>query len=131
MKYRSAIDWWVVGIILSVLALPVFFPESSTIPERFPTLIVIAIVLGLMVLLTWPCHYILEDKHLHIRCGLIKRNIPYPEIRSVKKSVNPLSAPALSLRRVRIDYGASFTLVSPTERDKFIQELRRKSNIAA
>jgi hypothetical protein len=62
---------------------------------------------------------------LYIRCGIIKRRIPYWEIHQVERSSNPTSAPALSLRRVKIGYGQSFQLISPRDRDRFIEEITK------
>jgi len=76
--------------------------------------------------LTLPCSYSLEADHLFIRCGFIRRRIPYSQIHRIEPSSNPLSAPALSLRRVKIAYGRSFQLVSPRERERFIEELGQR-----
>ena len=37
-----------------------------------------------------------------------------------------LSAPALSLDRIQIDYGARRILISPRERQRFVDELRQR-----
>ena len=57
-------------------------------------------------------------------CGSIE--ISY--ISSVKRSYNPLSSPAASLKRLRIDLigGSifSYTLISPVREQEFIKELK-------
>lgn len=71
---------------------------------------------------------------LVIRFGPARVRVPYDRIRAVEPSSNPLSSPALSLRRVRIDYDkpngkGTFVLVSPQDRDGFMQELRRRAGV--
>ena len=57
-------------------------------------------------------------------CG----SIEILNISSVKRSYNPLSSPATSLKRLRIDliggYIFSYTLISPVREQEFIQELK-------
>lgn len=85
--------------------------------------------LGIVLVLTVPCRYTLESDHLFIQCGILKKRIPYAEIRKIELSSNPLSAPALSLRRVKIFYGRTFQLVSPLERERFVEELSKRAGL--
>lgn len=42
----------------------------------------------------------------------------------MQKTMNPLSSPALSLKRMEITYGQyDFVLISPINRDQFMKEL--------
>lgn len=66
------------------------------------------------------------DDYLLVQAGILKERIKYEDIVSVEKSSDPLSAPAMSLKRVRIDHGKGFTLVSPKDRDDFISELNTR-----
>ena len=75
-----------------------------------------------------PCNYTLAEDHLLVRAGFRRWRIPYREIRSIQLSRNPLAAPALSLRRVKIEYGGQFTLVSPRQREFFVQELQARAD---
>jgi hypothetical protein len=95
---------------------------------------VLALVIGslnivVVLLLTTPCRYTLGADHLEIRCGLIRKRICYAEILRVELSSNLLSAPALSLRRVKISYVQGFQLVSPRCRARFIDELSRRAGL--
>jgi hypothetical protein len=126
-RFRSAIDAWLVALLVCVLLLPVVFPEWTNLSGRAQAIAIMAMSAGFIVLLTWPCEYTLRDNDLHIRCGLlIKKSIGYTEINAAQKSRNPLSAPALSLRRVRIDHGNGYTLISPKDRELFIEELMKR-----
>ena len=92
--------WIAVGVVLLVALL-------------FPTIII-------------PCRYTLFDDGLLIQSGWIKKKIDYRIMRDVYPSRNPLSAPALSLKRVKITLNRGFALVSPKRRDEFIIELKRR-----
>lgn len=87
-------------------------------------LIGILIVMPLALLL--PCRYTVTEEELVIRCGVLKERISLKEIVRVFPASNPLSAPALSLRRVQIDLRKGFRLVSPVDREKFIREIEAR-----
>lgn len=56
---------------------------------------------------------------------LVKLRIPIREIRSIRRSYNPLASPAGSLRRLAVRYGENgMTLISPRDEAGFIQNLR-------
>ncbi len=44
----------------------------------------------------------------------------------MEPSRNPLAAPALSLRRVKVSYRGRFQLIPPLERERFIQLLEER-----
>jgi hypothetical protein len=73
-----------------------------------------------------PCHYTLTDSFLLIGCGFLNEEIKYEKIKSASLSSNPLSAPALSLSRVKVDLENGFRLISPQNREAFIAELENK-----
>nr|WP_228006857.1 PH domain-containing protein [Brevibacillus borstelensis] len=72
-------------------------------------------------------YYVIGDKELLIRYGPFRRAVPLDSIKTVRKTSNPASSPALSLKRLEISYGnGSIVLISPKDRDAFLTELRRK-----
>lgn len=87
---------------------------------------VVLLVVILFITSIIPCRYTLLDDGLLIQSGLIKTKIDYQRMRDVKTSWNPLSAPALSLKRVKIKLDRGFALVSPKRRDEFIVEIKRR-----
>lgn len=87
-------------------------------------------MLGIGLATSFPCTYTLTDTHLVIRSGLFRQRIAYRDITAVAASGSVWAAPALSLRRVWIDFAGRFQLVSPREREEFITALRRRADDA-
>jgi hypothetical protein len=124
--YRSRISVLLVGFILGVF-IPAVIPmvkQSIT-----PGLVTVGGVFVFITFLLSGIRYIICDNKIYIKvwmfsCGSIE--ISY--ISSVKRSYNPLSSPAASLKRLRIDLigGSifSYTLISPVREQEFIKELK-------
>ncbi|MCZ2156874.1 MAG: PH domain-containing protein [Bryobacterales bacterium] len=75
-------------------------------------------------------YYVFEGGILRVRCGPLRWSIPLDHIHRVEPSRNSRSSPALSLDRLRIDYGCGkFVLVSPEDKEGFLREINaRRSN---
>lgn len=130
--FRTRIDAWLV--ILVGIAIASCFVQAWSLSSVSPGGSIAAAAIGILSLVivltvTVPCRYTLKGDHLFIQCGVIRKRIPYAQIHRVEASSSPLSAPALSLRRVKIVYGQSFQLVSPQERDRFIEELSKRAGL--
>ena len=127
--YQSKIDWWIAVILilgpLTTLGLGCFILSLHKPLGCIIIFVAISAVL-IIALLTMPCRYTLTDTDLKIQCGLIRQQIQLKNIQSVELSSNPLSAPALSLKRVKITFENGFQLVSPEDREGFIHEIRNK-----
>lgn len=128
-RYASAVDAWLAAVLVGVplLILGVGVVAFARSPLAGAVQIGLGLLTaGLMAAFSVPCHYTLEERALTIRCGLLKETIALGRIRAAEKSRSLWSAPALSLKRVKIvlDDGR-FRLVSPRERDEFITALRQ------
>lgn len=69
-------------------------------------------------------YYEIDGDTLRIRSSFVTWRVPIREIRSVTTTRSPASSPALSLDRLRIDYGRKSILISPADRDRFLAMLR-------
>ena len=112
--YYSRLDWWIAallaGSICSCFGMGVYLLGT----ERLAAIISFGIgVFSILIilLLVVPCKYTMFDDHLLVQSGLIQYTIPYSDILKIAKSNNPLSSPALSLRRVKISKKKGFLLV--------------------
>ncbi|UKS66133.1 PH domain-containing protein [Rossellomorea marisflavi] len=133
MKYPSKVDLWLAiliwGIMLGTIGIGLYaiFYESSSYWEVM-FLLLSCVLLPLFIL--WGClttYYLLSDTHLIIRYGPFKKRVPLDRITSVKKTSNPLSSPALSLKRLEISYNTyDMVLISPKDRDAFIKVLSER-----
>lgn len=88
-------------------------------------------VLGLgCVLPVWllvSTRYTLGDDQLVVRSGPFRWRVPIRDIKSVTPTRCALSSPALSLDRLRIEYGDSRSImVSPRNRGDFLLELEAR-----
>ncbi len=136
--YKSKVDLWLIfivmtscivitgGAIYSILYEGFNNPASLTL--SLSSIFFIAVIFGL----AYPVSYEITQSDLIIRSGLTKRSIELSTIESVKPSRNPLSSPAWSLDRLRIDYHKKsklkFILISPEDRSAFLNELVLTTN---
>lgn len=114
MRFESKRDLWMVLI-------------ARLTPVRGPVAGVFLLVLLELFFFEWmfrSTYYVIEGETLLIRSSFITWRIPIREIRSVTPTRSAVSSPALSLDRLRIDYGSKAILVSPEPRDRFLAALR-------
>ncbi len=129
MRYYSKRDWWI-GVILWV---PLLFwlvaslTSTESDGEAMIAFVVMVAVIGLTAWIWFSTYYILEDDYLYVRCGPMVERIKYGNIKSMKETRSPLSSAALSLDRIEIRHSKfGITLISPLEKEKFIEELSGK-----
>jgi len=120
--YRSKIDLWLFVLIFGLLG--GILIESVLVQEWLVLAIILPVII-FIALLMYSLRYIIDGDVLEIRTGILgKTKIPISGIKSVEKTRNPLSAPAMSLKRLEIMYGKyDFALISPIDRDAFINDL--------
>jgi hypothetical protein len=83
---------------------------------------------GILILLAYPVHYEITTTTLEIRGGiLLHYKIPLSSIELVVPTRSPLSSPAWSLDRLRIDYVKNskkrVIMISPKDKKTFLLEL--------
>ncbi|CAN5358774.1 PH domain-containing protein [soil metagenome] len=130
--FPTRVDAWLIAVIAVAIVLCLY--QAWTLRHVASDASFVAMLSGVfsavvVLAFTVPCRYTLEDDHLAIRCGLIRKRIPYAQIKRIELSSSAMSAPALSLRRVKIVHGRSFQLVSPRDRDRFIEELSKRAGL--
>jgi len=107
-------------------------------PSKVDTWLVVVLAAAILIGAALPAwllmatHYTLEDTELRVRSGPFRWSVPIREITAITPTRNPLSSPALSLDRLRIDYGRGRSLmISPADKDGFLRELERRRKTAA
>lgn len=84
---------------------------------------VIALILNIY---TGTSYAITANRRLVIKCGIIETyEIQISDIFSVRKSNAVWSSPALSLDRLEIIYKGGSVLISPKDKKKFVEDLRK------
>ena len=70
--------------------------------------------------------YVVQPDELVICYGFFyKQRIQWSSVRRMKYTSNPISSPAFSFKRIRIDYGKmGSVLISPHTRERFIEEVK-------
>lgn len=123
MKFQSKKDWWAYPVFLGVIV-AVFIPLVKD--QDLTSLYIGVPVAGLLLWIWFTTYYVIERNSLVVRSAFIHKIIPVYEIKSIRRTFNPLSSPALSLDRLEIQYGnGKMVLISPENREKFLEELKK------
>lgn len=130
MVHRSKVDAWL--RLLLMAAVGVSLGAALTLVQQAPSpattvaallLVVLGVVLPLWIL--FDTRYVVHGGVLQVRSGPFRWRVPLAEITNVAASSSPVSAPALSLTRLRIDHGRGRSLlVSPEDPEAFRASLR-------
>ena len=121
--YWSKVDIWLVIIVFA----PFIYAVAQSIKEKNYWITCLLTIIMLLVLsLYWQIKYIIKDNHLIIHAGIFgSTKIPISDIKSVHKTYNPLSAPALSIQTLEVKYGKyDYQLISPQNRMIFLKDLK-------
>lgn len=126
--YKSKIDTWLVVVLAAAIILctvPFLLSLiSGNSDELLPTLPAFVIGAGIPLWLMTTTCYTLTDSALLVKSGPFKWQIPIQEINGITPTRNPLSSPALSLDRLRIDYGRGQSImISPKQKSEFQEHL--------
>jgi Bacterial PH domain len=131
MRFESKRDAWLVwmmrGIPAGVLLIIGYAWYTSHHDLRGPIIgafILLFAEIFLFEMIFRSTYYVIEGPTLVIRSSGIAWRVPIAEIRSITPTRSAFSSPALSLDRLRIEYGGRRILVSPEDRHKFIAALR-------
>jgi hypothetical protein len=132
MRFESKRDWWIVALLrgVPILVLAAIVIVSWTKNERdlhgpaVGVLLLIVFELFFCESILRSTYYTIEGGMVIIRSSLLRWRIPIADIRSITPTRNPLSSPAMSLDRLLIRYGTKQIMVSPAEKQRFIEALR-------
>ncbi|HEX6994681.1 MAG TPA: PH domain-containing protein [Gammaproteobacteria bacterium] len=135
LEFRSKVDRWLLVVMVAAAAttvLTVVFALAIGIWQSGPAALffiplfipMVAVGVGLPWWLLRSTRYTLTPEELRIVCGPFHWTVRLKDIRRVSRTSNPLSSPALSLRRLRIEYGnRRFVMISPDDEERFLREL--------
>lgn len=129
VAFRSKVDVWLAVVIVGIFpAIGTIFMRSGSSAAFWSQLAMWAVP-GVILLgwLYWSTTYALDGSELVVRSSGLTWRVPLRDIRTIAPTHNPLSSPALSLHRLRIEYGPLRSImVSPADRERFLEELERR-----
>jgi len=134
-RFRSKIDLWilvvlVLGLVAQSYAMVAVISSNSPLSAKYTmaaTTVLLFLLIGSILIGTV---YTVTDRELRIRCGPIRKSIRREEIHRIYETRSPLSSPALSLDRLRIEYGRGRSvMISPADKKEFLAAM--DSEIAA
>lgn len=133
--FRSKKDWWILAFLICMSGLLIqllLVMHGKGTMQAYP--LHTAVYALTIPVIWWPVintRYQIQDDILLIKSMWLTWRIPLNSIQSVKATDHSIVAPALSLKRLRIDYVESgkekFILVSPRQQQAFIQALQVKN----
>jgi hypothetical protein len=134
--FRSKKDWWLLAFVICMsgllLQLLLTMQAKGTM-QQYP--LHTAVYVLTIIILWWPLwstRYVVDNGVLTIKSLWLSWKIPLSEIQSIQPTDHSIIAPALSLKRLRIDYTEGgvqkFILVSPKDQTAFIQVLQPNKN---
>jgi len=127
-RFKSKIDRWLLYLLIAVMVFEVVVMSiaASQAQHRGEAAAMIVAALAIVALLgsmLVGTHYTVDENALRIACGPFRWTVPIDAIKSVEATRNPLSSPALSLDRLQIDYGKRRIMVSPADKNGFLQAI--------
>jgi hypothetical protein len=134
--YPSKIHWWLVPVLwvppVAAVALCAAFVRVGSTSGLLVGVAMAVLVAGIYFGLVFPTRYGLSDTHLVVRFGICRQRIPLAAISEVNPTSNLLAAPALSLDRLRVQFGQGVfkaLRISPADRSLFLDELAQKAGL--
>ena len=130
IRYHSKVDAWLVAVMVAALLmtlLAMILALTLAFATAWWIVILVLVIWGSAFSLLFPLYYEITSSTLLIRSGWIRREIPLASIQRAFPTHDPLSAPALSLDRLRINYEQGglhrFALISPRDTSSFLRDL--------
>lgn len=131
--FRSKKDWWLVAFVICMSGLLIqllLTMQAKGTLQQYP--LHSAVYMLTIAVLWWPIFntkYTVQANQLHIQCLFLRWTIPLDQIRKVSPSSNSIASPALSLKRLKIEYQQNgmtkFILVSPRQPHEFCQAIQQ------
>ena len=130
-KYKSKIDLWLIIVLTgsSLLLLTLVYRNFDS--QNLHADLIFSVLLSALAFVIWlpipTTYYVVDDDVLKIHSIFLKWEIPLSSIETIEKTSDALSAPALSLDRIKIEYKKAgihkSIMVSPRNHTEFIKKI--------
>ena len=134
--FTSKIDFWIGFMLLGgsfiMIAIPFWQCKKSENGSLAKSVFLAFIFLPFTALMLMPffgTKYTLSDGQLLINNGFSTQRIELTDIAYIIPTRNMISAPALSLDRLEVDYKNKKVLISPKDKRLFYQEIKARNPI--
>lgn len=101
--------------------------SASSGSERLIVSVLSVFGVALILSVLMRTNYTVADGEIRIVSGPLRWTVRVADILDIQNSRNPLSAPALSLDRLKISYGhGKYVLVSPVDKVGFLEAIEQQ-----
>ena len=126
--YRSKTDVWLIALfsitMIASLSGALVMLLTGTLTAWIVAACVAIVGVGLPLWLLLSTRYVLGRGQLQVLSGPFKWRIPVANITAITPTSSPLSNPALSLDRLRVDYGVGKSvMISPRNKQQFVKDV--------
>lgn len=132
--FSSKVDTWLALILAASALLALCGVGAATWAGKMSIAASVATVLitaGVPIWIFATTRYDISNEFLIVHSGPFRWSIPLVEIKSVTPTRSPLSSPALSLDRLRIEYGQGrVVMISPSDKAAFLRVLETHQRAA-
>lgn len=131
-RFKSKIDPWLLVLLVVIIVFEVVVMSVAAMQAANPwaalalvgTALLIVVLIGSLLVAT---HYTVDGNTLRVVSGPFRWKVPIDSITKVTASRSPLSSPALSLDRLRIEYGKRRRImISPADKRGFLKAIGRE-----
>lgn len=124
MRFYSKIGLEIV-VPIAIVMLFVIGMLLSSGGSTWPVVVFLLLLNGLFAYLFTHTYYEIKEDELIISSGfLFNGRVSISDIREIRETNNPLSAPAISLDRLELRYGKNkYVLISPKDKKGFIDSM--------
>jgi hypothetical protein len=128
-RFRSKRDGWLMallnGVVVLELATPIWIGLAEPGPVPWVVMLVCLPTAALLVSILRTTDYAIDAGAgmLRVRCGPFRWGYRLDRIAEVRPSRSPASGPALSLDRLAVRGKFSTLLISPEDREGFLERL--------
>lgn len=132
--FISKIDFWIASVLWGSSFLTIAAPlwqwkqsEDGSLAQSLLFIIVFLPFIALMLMPLFGTKYTLTDRQLLINNGFSTQRIELKDVTHITPTRNAISAPALSLDRIKITYKNKKVLISPKDKLLFYQEIQARN----
>jgi hypothetical protein len=134
-RFKSKVDLWVRLLIIAMLIgdvvlIVVLAMDTAVSPaEKTGGILVFIALMALIAWLALRTYYAVDKNVLRVVAGPFRWKIPIDQITSVTPTRTLLSSPAMSLDRLKIEYGKLRpVIVSPADKKGFLRAIGHDEN---